>query len=339
MATPIDQSTTSYLQETMFYIREIIKDAAIQSIPIIPSTVCAAASWAKTFIPTIFMTNEKEKDQEDFCLNTKEEKERVIEIFCQRRLKFIGFNEEEIENIKTKIREKFLEKLEIWITEASKSAEKLGIKNLEFYIEIPEEVETVYVLMQTNGNLFFSLSPPNISLTLQTNFEFQKTSDKWEEKGFPYLEQKFLNEVFIRGLALDDAAINFLFVHELLHLKARHTIIRAIFCTIIAISNIFLWVKGMKAAGSWKDNLMQTYPKSFLFHLFSTCLQTWVFYKQEKEADIGAMETLGSNEGAIQFFTPFVTYKMQNQSIVHPSHQERLRYCSLWKKKTGLNSQ
>jgi len=133
------------------------------------------------------------------------------------------------------------------------------------------------------------------------------------------------------SLTLSSEAIkarqSFVIAHEIAHIAKNDHLTRLALLTGMALLNISLWVSGLGIAASLSTRIISTALAAGLSHGSARLFYTLVVRHQERKADLLAIQTLNSAEGAKTFFSAIPD---NPRDLEHPSNSERLATALRW---------
>lgn len=127
----------------------------------------------------------------------------------------------------------------------------------------------------------------------------------------------------------EEAKKEFIIAHELAHIARGDHLCRTISLVGMMALNMGLWSYGMGLAAPLITRVVTTLAFTLCTHSISKMFYHTLCRHQERQADLLAMDTLGSSEGAIAFFS---SQTDNPQDLEHPSISERLATATAWKK-------
>jgi len=119
----------------------------------------------------------------------------------------------------------------------------------------------------------------------------------------------------------------FALAHEISHIAHGDFLVRVTALAAMGFVNTLLWVHGLGLAAPLLTRLITTGVTSILTHTVTRLFYIALTRYQEWRADLTAMNTLGSSEGAQTFFS-----SLQNvpSDLEHPAATDRLAFAKSW---------
>lgn len=307
----ITQTTLSREESYSYYsgrLFKVLKGAAICSLPFVPLQPLAHGLITNAFAQSLYNDPIDEEDAEDFVI-TKRSIEPITDLYMNRLVKVSG---EGASEVKAAIRARMVQTLNENLELVSQIAKQMNLTSPLLSYRIPMTLSSVGHMAEGKGGSIpvvrRTASP--IIIKLSSKEDAAKAIDAINKASYDIGK--------------------FIITHELIHLQRNHIYYKLALLTAVCALNCFMWVSGYNGTATWARFFVATFLKTLPIQLMTKLFSNIIDHKFEKEADIGAMDSLVSNKGAIELFQGQVKAGIIGDAI-HPPNKERLAYALKWK--------
>ena len=294
-------------------IVEILKEGAFCALPIAPLITLFQSLVTNFWAHKIYNDTINDVESEDFVI-TENSIEKVADLYMERRVAVTG---QKAEEVKGAIRKKLVETLSENVECISHLANQMGIITPVLSYHIPNTMEVLGTPM-AEGKGFKIPVVRRTALPIVLNI----------------LSEEHASEIVNSINKGNNNVGRFVIAHEMIHLKNHHLSYKTAILVGICALNCFLWISGYRATVTWTKFFITTFLKLLPIQLITKVFENTLSQKFEKEADIGAMDTLDSNKGALALTRAMVASKHVGDAK-HPPNKERLAYALAWKAKAS----
>ena len=308
------QTMTSF---TRLDVLKMCRHAALDAFPGLPLAGSLVEIFLQSHPQLLRNDNLDDADGEDFILtDSKECIEKFVDLYLKQRVEIVAPSKELQASTQENFKLQCIDAIGQRIQKIEKIAHDFGIKKVAFGCSLsvdlpsPDSVETPYAAL---GNQCSYLSEPMIIFTPPRLKIVVDPSIPTPTEDFVAAQKEKNNKIK-----------DFFTAHEMVHIAKNHTLISTISYLAFSILATGIWVKGLQDGLSLTP-LALTYGKVFgsaaLFELFFYTVRRC----QEKEADLGAIKYLETNEGAMAGLESFAE-RVPFIELEHPPIPERLAY-------------
>ncbi len=297
---------------------QMCRNSLIDALPI-ASALRAILGISLIFHPQFCRDDDvNDDDGTDFILtNSKERTERIIDLYLKRRVEIIAPTEDLRVGMLAHVKSVLIDACYRRMVQIDKIAQDFGLKKVLFGLTISSDsgeeapFEAAGTRLSFLSDPMIIMTPPRMKIQIDPMIESPSESSLLEQ------------------MTLDNKAKEFIMSHEMVHIAKSHSLIAAVAYLAYSILSTSIWVTGI-SSGVSLASVICTYGAVYCitipFQLFYNTLRR----SQEKEADLGAMNYLKSNEGALAAHTA-LKKKGSVDDLEHPLMAERLVYIQVFK--------
>jgi hypothetical protein len=116
--------------------------------------------------------------------------------------------------------------------------------------------------------------------------------------------------------------------HEFMHILNNDGLVLSALHAASTVASTLPWIAAFSLPISWSSYLVYAASRSFVIQTISHLCMAALSRRLETRADIGAMNHLKTNAGAVAFFQKLEALGVED--YFHPTPKQRLAYCKNW---------
>lgn len=248
---------------------------------------------------------------------TRDRKEQLADFFVNRMLRIHGV--EGKEELEKRVQAAFKKVAMDFLESSLKVFEKFNVQHatsVEFYVKVCREEEPIHwppyrAMGDKSSHPIILLDVP----CLEVNIPEESNEKEIEE---------------IAGSILGPEIEEFLIAQEFSHIVHRDPLARAAFKIASGVAGLLPWIAAWSSSISLGGYFVCALSGSFLIHAISEIFFSALTRSQERRAEREALELVGTNRGAVEFFSRFEKFPQFNY-FYYPTIQERLQVARDWK--------
>ena len=318
----LDCSNAPYLE----IAKQSLKNSFFTAIPT-KSLLEAISTCVCYFIPNIFVGDE---DHDYIEIKDQNSVDIATDYFLARKVcveKDIEGRDDLVDTIKDVI----IARLKVYLSIVNDFNKKLDTE-IKFVVNVSDDEDISTQFASKGGQAldasYIYYNPPIIKATNSKEvLALNNALKKVQETGYSKDESEFI------------------LAHEAMHLLNNDCFNLPIFKVYSFAVSAAIWGVGLSVQQSWIMYLLGAYSLSLTTTTLTNFLYALCSRSFEKEADLGAIEFLKTNRGAVAFFERTIekakalnnTENLSYTNYLHPTTQERLDYCSAYIKEDLVN--
>lgn len=125
----------------------------------------------------------------------------------------------------------------------------------------------------------------------------------------------------------------FIIAHEFVHIMNNDSFTNVACKLATSVLSTLPWIMNYSNSSSWSAYLVQSYLQSLTIETVSGFFRSMLFRHLEQRADLEAMNSLGSSQGAKLLLNNLKNLAIRAEDFEHPSHEARLKVVEEWENK------
>lgn len=320
MITQINQNQATYFDHFKYYASNFIdsaKNSLLSIYPIAPLGLIGDLFLAvEHLFPPYYFSNPDYEDPEyeEYILSGKQDQARFVELYENFGIKVLGnkYFEKDCKDMIT-------HRVDSAISEVMEIIEEFNQElNMSIQLCVGISTSDSYSPYSATGG---ALTTPIIKM------RFPKI-----EILIPEAENNEKVKLNLNVGTLDYDQRKFIIAHEISHLKNNDSIKGTAWNITTSAISCLPWLVNYSTSSSWSSYIAISSVESWAINTISKFGYSFFARRFEEKADREALNLLGQNKGAVEFFSG-IDNQIDSKAIdfLHPSHETRLQYCQDWK--------